>query len=69
MKTSFYVDGFNFYYGVFRRAHPIAVPADKWLDWRSLASLLVNESDRVHKIHYFTARIERRENATEFMDG
>ena len=62
MKTSFYIDGFNFYYGVFRRRYPAAVPADKWLDWRSLASLLVDERDIVHKIHYFTARIERSDN-------
>lgn len=60
MKASFYVDGFNFYYGVFRRKHPDAAPADKWLDWRSLASILVDASDTVHKIHYFTATIERR---------
>ncbi|MCA9833105.1 MAG: NYN domain-containing protein [Thermomicrobiales bacterium] len=62
MKTSFYVDGFNFYYGVFRRKPPIAVPADKWLDWRSLANHLVDSGDIVHKIHYFTATIERRED-------
>lgn len=65
MKTSFYVDGFNFYYGVFRRRNPIAVPADKWLDWRSLAKLLVEPGDTVHKIHYFTARIERRDGDPE----
>jgi len=65
MKTSFYVDGLNFYYGVFRRRNPAAVPADKWLDWRSLASILVNEGDIVHKIHYFTASIERRDDDPE----
>ncbi len=65
MKTSFYVDGFNFYYGVFRRHTPVAVPADKWLDWRSLATRLVNEGDVVHKIHYFTAKIERRDTDPE----
>jgi uncharacterized LabA/DUF88 family protein len=65
MKTSFYVDGFNFYYGVFRRRDPVAVPADKWLDWRSLASVLVNDGDIVHKIHYFTATIERRDDDPE----
>jgi uncharacterized LabA/DUF88 family protein len=62
MRTSFYVDGFNFYYGVFRRRHPVAVPADKWLDWRSLAQRLVDPGDTVHKIHYFTASIERRDD-------
>lgn len=65
MKTSFHVDGFNFYYGVFRRRHPIAAPADKWLDWRSLATLLVDDDDIVHKIHYFTATIERRDDDPE----
>lgn len=65
MKTSFYVDGFNFYYGVFRRKHPVAVPADKWLDWRSLATRLVTAGDTVHKIHYFTAKIERRDDDPE----
>jgi len=62
MKTSFYVDGFNFYYGVFRRSNPEAVPADKWLDWRSLATTQIELSGTVHKIHYFTAKIERMDD-------
>jgi hypothetical protein len=65
MRTSVYVDGFNFYYGVFRRRNPVAVPADKWLDWRSLARLLARDFDVVHKIHYFTATIERRDDDPE----
>lgn len=65
MKTSFYVDGFNFYYGVYRRPNPIAVPADKWLDWRSLAQTQVGTEDIVHKIHYFTAKIERTDQDPE----
>lgn len=65
MKTSFYVDGFNFSYGVFRRNPPVVAPAYKWLDWRSLASRLVNSGDTVHKIHYFTATIERRDTDAE----
>ena len=65
MKTSFYVDGFNFYYGVFRRSKQTAAPADKWLDWRSLATTQVAPGDIVHKIHYFTATIERTDHDPE----
>lgn len=65
MRTSFYVDGFNFYYGVFRRREPDTVPADKWLDWRSLATILADPGDTIHKIHYFTASIERRDDDPE----
>lgn len=65
MKTSFYVDGFNFYYGVFRRKQPTAAPADKWLDWRSLATALMPDDTVVHKIHYFTAAIERMSHDPE----
>lgn len=65
MKTSIYIDGFNFYYGVFRRSNIAAVPADKWLDWRSLAETQVGPGDIVHKIHYFTATIERTDHDPE----
>lgn len=57
MRTSLYVDGFNFYYGCFRMQRHRCVPADKWLDWRSLGSHLIGENDTLHRIHYFTANV------------
>lgn len=65
MKTSFSIDGFSFSYEVLRRSNPAAVPADKWLDWRSLATTQVGPNDTVHKIHSFTATIERTDHDPE----
>ncbi len=59
MKTSLYVDGFNFYYGCFRYQRQRCAPADKWLDWRSLATRLAGSDSTIHKIHYFTAHVHR----------
>lgn len=57
MRTSLYVDGFNFYYGCFRMQRDLCVPADKWLDWRTLGSRLIKANGTLHKIHYFTANV------------
>lgn len=57
MKTSLYVDGFNAYYGCFRMQRHRCVPADKWLDWRTLGSRLIDPGDTLHRIHYFTANV------------
>jgi uncharacterized LabA/DUF88 family protein len=59
MKTSIYVDGFNFYYGCYKIQQTLCSPMDKWLDWRSLGEQLVGADSPLHKIHYFTAYIGR----------
>lgn len=61
MKTSLYVDGFNFYYGMFRIQRRSCCPADKWLNWTKLAHRLAGSDSTVHKIHYFTAHVHRAE--------
>lgn len=59
MKTSLYVDGFNVYYGCFKRQRRRCAPADKWLDWRALAEKIAGADSTVHQIHYFTAHVHR----------
>lgn len=53
MKTNYYVDAFNLYYGALRGT------SYKWLD---LAALLrqVFPNNEMHRIRYFTARVDRR---------
>lgn len=65
MKTSVYVDGFNFYYGCFKHQRRHCVPADKWLNWRFLANHLAGDDNQVHKVHYFTAHVHRSERDPE----
>ena len=50
MKTNFYIDGFNFYYGAVRRT------SYKWLDFSKLFSLYFPDS-QINRIRYFTARV------------
>ncbi|MCO5214965.1 MAG: NYN domain-containing protein [Thermomicrobiales bacterium] len=59
MKTSIYVDGFNFYYGCYKHQQALCTPQDKWLDWRALGEILVGADSTLHRIHYFTAYIRR----------
>lgn len=59
MKTSIYVDGFNFYYGCYKHQQDKCSPRDKWLDWRSFGEILVGADSVLHEIHYFTAHIGR----------
>lgn len=61
MKTSLYVDGFNFYYGMYRIQQRFCCPADKWLNWTKLAHRLTGTDSTVHKIHYFTSHVHRSE--------
>ncbi len=49
MRTIIYIDGFNFYYGAVRKT------PYKWLDFKKLFNLLLNDSNRIIKIKYFTA--------------
>jgi len=49
MRTIIYIDGFNFYYGAVKGTKY------KWLDFKKLFELLLNESHEIIKIKYFTA--------------
>jgi hypothetical protein len=53
MRTSFYVDGFNLYYGCVK-----GTPF-KWLDLERLCQLSFPH-DHVHRIRYFTAIVKAR---------
>ena len=53
MKTNVYVDGFNFYYGMFKR--PRWLPW-KWLDFYRLSLELMPGHD-INRIRYFTADV------------
>jgi uncharacterized LabA/DUF88 family protein len=62
MKTSVYIDGFNFYYGCYKLGRFGAsrcLPGDKWLSFRLLANHLIDPVDTVHQVHYFTAHVHR----------
>ncbi len=62
MKTSVYIDGFNLYYGCFKRGrlgNSRCQPEDKWLNYRLLANHLVGPGNTVHQVHYFTAHMHR----------
>lgn len=59
MKTSVYIDGFNFYHACFRHRHADCAPADKWLNLRLLANRLAGSDNVIHKVHYFTAYLYR----------
>ncbi len=54
MRVAVYVDGFNLYYRALDKT-PF-----KWLDLRSLAADLLDPSDQVEIIRYFTARVSGR---------
>ena len=51
MKTNFYIDGFNLYYGVLKRT------SFRWLDLHKLCQLSFPNDD-VHRIRYFTASVK-----------
>ncbi len=53
MKTNYYVDAFNLYYGALRGT------PHKWLDLAALFGR-VFPSNETHRIRYFTARVDRR---------
>lgn len=50
MRTNFYVDGFNLYYGAVKRT------PYKWLDLSKLFALLL-PNNQIHRIRYFTAKV------------
>lgn len=53
MKTNVYVDGFNFYYGMFKQ--PRRLPW-KWLNLHTLSQELMPNHE-IHRIRYFTADV------------
>lgn len=54
MKTSVYIDGFNFYYGCYKNVS--AYRKHKWLNLRALSEAIL-PNDQVHRVHYFTAMV------------
>src|SRR5438874_2571959 len=55
MRTNFYIDAFNLYYGC-AKGTPY-----KWLNLEALCQLSF-PNDQVHRIRYFTARVKARPN-------
>ncbi len=53
MRTFVYIDGFNLYYRALRNT------PYRWLDLSKLAQLLLPKN-KIHRIHYYTARITAR---------
>ncbi|GAA5529714.1 NYN domain-containing protein [Herpetosiphon gulosus] len=53
MRTSIYVDGFNFYYGALKRT------AYKWLNLQQLAQKML-PNNTITEIKYFTAHVSSR---------
>ncbi len=51
MRTSIYIDGFNFYYGAVKDS------PYKWLNFKSLFSSLLNDKYQIVEIKYFTALV------------
>lgn len=54
MRAYVYVDGFNVYY------HALRGTNHKWLDVRALATELLDKSDRIEIVRYFTADVSPR---------
>lgn len=50
MRTNFYIDGFNFYYGAVKQTRY------KWLDFSKLFRLYFPDN-QINRIRYFTARV------------
>ncbi len=51
LRTNFYVDGFNLYYGLLK-----GEPGRKWLDLMLLAQT-VRKRDHINRVRYFTALV------------
>jgi hypothetical protein len=56
-----YIDGFNLYNGLVRRAREkgLEAPEHRWLNLSKLAAFLVPEAEVV-RVRYFTSRVKRR---------
>lgn len=76
MKTIFYIDGFNLYYGITARGKvvlskknpkikfPLQIGKYKWLNIEKLCSILAKD-DEILKIKYFTADIIGEKEPTD----
>lgn len=51
MRTSIYIDGFNFYYGAVKNT------PYKWLNFKTLFSSLLDDKYQIIEIKYFTALV------------
>lgn len=51
IRTHVYIDGFNLYYGALKQS------PYKWLDVVKLAQQIIDPSDTVDRVKYFTARV------------
>lgn len=60
-RAIFYIDGFNLYNGLVRRAevNGLATPEHRWLNLSKLAQFLAPDAQVVH-VRYFTSRVKRR---------
>jgi hypothetical protein len=59
-RASVYIDGFNLYYGLRRRAKAKGIETQwRWLNLGKLAQFLLPEYE-IGTIHYFTARVKGR---------
>lgn len=54
MKTNYYIDAFNLFYGSLK-----GKPVRKWLDPAALFGRIFPDNE-IHRIRYFTARVENR---------
>jgi hypothetical protein len=59
MRTIVYVDGFNLYFRLLQKR-----PAQKWLNVRTLAEKLLNPSNQIVGVRYYTARVSGRIDPT-----
>ncbi len=59
MKTIVYIDGFNFYYGAVK-----GTPF-KWVDFKKLFQKLLNKSNEITEIKYFTAIVSGKYDPTK----
>ncbi|MDI9348414.1 MAG: NYN domain-containing protein [Candidatus Symbiobacter sp.] len=59
MRVAVYIDGFNLYYRALRKT------PYKWLDLHKLSTSLIDPTDHIVKIKYFTARVSGRDDPDE----
>ena len=58
-RTYVYIDGFNFYYRALQGG-PF-----KWLNYHNLCQNMLNSTNHIEKIKYFTARVSGRQDPEE----
>lgn len=64
-KVSFYIDGFNFYYGIKEMSkHKPDWRKFYWIDLVKLCSEFLKEDEEIFEVHYFTARPKNKGKMT-----